>query len=257
MQRAVLRNTLGHPLSVYPVVFGALGAMAAVLFGAPGLLVWGASGVFGLGFVSWIFNFFVRRDRFASRYLERAHAALAAKTEQSLQRLSQELEELEIQQGVDQLERFRTKLDTLEGILKRKLNRYELTYGRYLGMAEQVFLAAVDNLNEAVELKQSVSAIDPGYIERRQIELSRLERLRPEDESETRSLKERLILREEQLVHVSELLSQNEEALTKLDTTTAAIAMMKTGAGHAPVNLETAMGELALLAKRTDQYSNR
>jgi len=257
VQRAVLRNTLGHPLSVYPVVLGSLGAMAALLFGAPGLLVLGASGVFGLGFVSWLFNFFLRRDSFASRYLERAHAALAEHTRQSLERLRQELEQHGIGQGVAQLERFRTKLDTLEGILKRKLDRHELTYGRYLGMAEQVFLAAVDNLNEAVEFKHSASAIDTDYIERRKTELSRLERLRPEDESELRSLEERLVLREKQLVRVSELLSQNEEALTKLDTTTAAIATLKTGTGRASVDLETAMGELALLAKRTDQYSSR
>ena len=50
------------------------------------------------------------------------------------------------------------------------------------------------------------------------------------------------------------LLAQNEEALGRFDTAIAAIADMKTGAERATMDMESAMGELARIAKRARDY---
>ena len=57
----------------------------------------------------------------------------------------------------------REKYDNLAEILREKLNAGELTYSRYVAMAEQVFLSGLDFLKEAAMSLKSISKIDPDY----------------------------------------------------------------------------------------------
>ncbi len=257
MRRAVLSNTAGHPLTVYPTVLAVLGVLAAALFGFTMPLVVGASGLACVGLAGWIVNYFARRDRFASRYLRRAHEALERETRRKLQNLEAELRELDLQQGVVQLARFKEKLDTLTTLLKRKLDESELTYGRYLGMAEQVYLAAVDNLHEAALAARTARSIDLRYVEQRLAVLEKEDATAPDVAGELEALRGRREIHAEQSARVSELLSRNEAAMTQLDRTSAAIAAVRTAPGHASMDFETAMSELARLAKRAHKYSSR
>ena len=257
VNRAVLRKTAGHPLSVYPTVGAVLGGLAVALFGPSVLLVAGVSGGAALGLGSWLINYFFRRQSFAGAYLRRAHAALERETQRKLDHLREELTELEIGQGVAQLDRFKNKLDTLKRLLGQKLERTELTYGRYLGIAEQVYLSAVDNLHQVSLARRAMAAIDPRYIEKRIEELHETEDMsRADNQAELASLQERLELRALQERRISELLSQNETAMTQLDQTSAAIASIQTRPGHTRVDLETAMSDLAEMVARAHKYSS-
>ena len=253
--RAVLKTTASHPMSIYPTVLAVLGALSAALFGPAELLIWGSSGALGLGLVSWLINYGMRRDSFASRYLERAHARLEEQTQARLETLKVELEELGLNQGVEQLAKFRDKLQNFKGLLERKLDPSELTYGRYLGIAEQVYLAAVDNLHEATLGLRAVSTVDLDYIDKRLRELERITSPKEEVAGEIKSLRERRELHGEQSKKVADLMSRNESAMTELDRTSAAIASIKTTPGHASMDFETAMSELALMANRAAKYS--
>lgn len=257
MRRAVLQNTAGHPLSVYPTVLAVLGGLALLLFGPSAVLVAGVSGLASVGLASWLINYFFRRESFASRYLRKAHEALERETRRKLRNLEEELRELDLQQGVVQLARFREKLDTLTTLLKRKLDESELTYGRYLGMAEQVYLAAVDNLHEAALAARTARAIDLRYVEQRLAVLEKEDSASPDVAGELEALRGRREIHAEQSARVAELLSRNEAAMTQLDRTSAAIAAVRTQAGHASMDFETAMSELAILAKRAHKYSSR
>ncbi len=257
VKRAVLRTTAGHPLSVYPTVMAVLGGLATALFGPSVLLVAGISGGAALGLGSWLINYFFRRESFAGAYLRRAHQALERETQRKLDHLREELEELGIAQGVEQLDRFKGKLETLKRLLGQKLERTELTYGRYLGIAEQVYLSAVDNLHQASQARRAMTAIDPRYIERRIRELHESEDMsRSDNQAELASLEERRELRAVQERRISELLSQNETAMTQLDQTSAAIASIRTAPGHTRVDLETAMSDLAEMVARAHKYSS-
>jgi hypothetical protein len=253
VSRAVLRGTAGHPLSVYPSVLGLLGALAGALFGSPVLLV-GASGVFGMGLAGWLVNYFARRGSFARRYLEQAHRALEAEARIKLEALREELHELGLDQGVSQVSKFRAKLDTLEDLLRRKLDPGELTYGRYLGIAEQVYLAALDNLHEAALAVRASRAIDLDYIEGRLDEIES-DGIQQVEEEEIRSLESRRALHAEQSERIEAILRQNEAAMTQLDRTSAAIAAVRTQPGQSALDLETAMAELEEMARRAPKYA--
>jgi DNA-binding transcriptional MerR regulator len=255
VRRAVLRETVSHPASVYPAVLAALGAVAVGLFGWSNPLLWGASGAGAVGLLSWLVNYFARSKSFAGRYLERAHRALEERTRSRLEQLERELAELGLERGVHQLDAFGAKLANLKEILRRVLDVNELTYGRYLGIAEQVYLSAIDNLHEAALARQAIATIDLSYIDARLRELEKGAAPHDEAASEIESLRARRELHAEQLAKVEELLAQNEVAMTQMDVAAAAIAAIKTGPRSARVDFETAMSELTRLADTAQRYS--
>ena len=150
---------------------------------------------------------------------------------------------------------LKQKLDSLTEVLNHRLSAGEMTYGRYLGTAEQVYLAAIDNLMDISVVLKSVSTINSDYIANRLEELGNLAEISDETEREVESLEKRLSLLSQQTKRVAELFSQNESAMTALDNTATALADTKTGKGEASMDAEAAMVELEILANRASKYS--
>jgi hypothetical protein len=137
-------------------------------------------------------------------------------------------------------------------MLGEKLTPGELTYARYLGTAEQVYLSALDNLGAMAGLLRSAGAIDEPYVRQRMTQLQGQADVHSQRELQT--LEQRLALRRTQLERVADLLARNEEAMTQMDVATAEIAAMRTGTKQASLDMETAMSELARLARRAKDY---
>lgn len=169
--------------------------------------------------------------------------------------LRRDLEELRCPQGAEQLTLLRQKLDGLVGVLKRRLHAGELTYGRYLGAGEQVYLAAIDNLKEVAVALTSANAIDPDYIGKRLEQLADGQGDDSSQSDEVVALEGRRALLEQHSRKVAALVSENETAITALAKTTAALAETKTGRGAASMDAGAAMAELEALAKRVGRYA--
>ncbi len=198
---------------------------------------------------------FIKSKVFADRFFGEPKA-MGPEEKEKLRLLEADLKEMGSTQGVTQLKFLREKFESLTDVLKRRLSAGELTYGRYLGTAEQVYLSAVDNLNDLTVSLKSVSSIHPGYINKRLKELGNSSEAPAEKKREIASLEKRLSLRDEQLKRVSELLAQNESAMTALDHTASAMAETRTGKGEANMDAEAAMAELEMLANRASKYSS-
>jgi hypothetical protein len=255
ISRAVLKETLQKPYVLYPAVVGVLGGLAALLLGPSWLFVGLglAGGAFGAG--SWLLDYGLRRDTHAGRYLQRLHETLAGKREASMAELEQDLAEAGSEEGLSQLQRFQNKFEALQELLSKKLAPTELTYSRYLGMAEQVFLAGLDNLVRVADTLKGAAAIDEGYVGRRMAKLEGLASPSVSQQQELDTLRARLALKAEQQRKAQAWLTQNEQAMTQMDLTLAAIADLSTSEGHASTDMETAMAELQRLAQRTGRYS--
>jgi len=254
VSRAVLTATVQKPYVLYPAVVGVLGSAAALLLGPSPLFV--VPAVLGglVGFGSWALDFFLRRDRHAATYLREVHRALSNRRVDAVRTLGEQLRELEADGALAQLERLEEKFEAFRELLDKKLNPGEITHGRYLGMAEQVFLSGLDNLQRLAYTLESVRAIDERYIGRRILELERKRELPPAQQQELDSLRQRAALSRQQQEKAALWLAQNEQAMTQMDLTMAAIAAMDTVRGHAGTDMETAMRELAELARRAPQY---
>jgi hypothetical protein len=240
-------------------IWAALATVAALEWGfmawfqPPVTMAAAALGLGALSLVAWPL-LFVRTETFTKR-LYRLPDELKAAQQEKLRTLEGDFEELAFEQGAAQLRLLRDKIDNLTEVLKRRLNAGELTYGRYLAMAEQVYLSALDNLHEAAVALRSVSTIDSDYIQARLSELRDTRDPSSDQEREFTALRSRSALFDEQKQRVDRLIAQNESAMTVLDQTATALAETRTEKGHASMDAESAMVELEALAKRVGKYA--
>lgn len=171
--------------------------------------------------------------------------------------LATELAEIDDPQPGEQLAALQQKRASLMKVLERRLDAGELTYARYMGTADGVYRAALDNLHEVAVAHDSISSIDETYVARRLAELDAeaVADTAPDPSSarERETLAQRLELRAIQKHKISRLMAQNEAALTALDRTTTALADVPIG--RQPEDADAAMAALEELAARTGMYA--
>lgn len=261
IQRAVRNESVLHPLTLYPTALGMLSGLAALLYDLP-LLLLGMGGLLAVGATTSVINYFFRDKAISADYLAKVTAELNKRRARVLRTLRKDLQKcMSIRgaetygvQGSEQFDRVEKKYQRLVAQLGKKFSKTELTYGSYLGAAEQVHLSVLDNLMKVVSLLQGAESIDPAYVDARKKQLQSLDRVTDADEREFEALQKRLKLRENQLQQVNTLLTENEESMTVMDATIAAIANLETGKGLADNDLPTAMQHLREIAQRTRHY---
>jgi hypothetical protein len=255
--RAVLSETLQKPHVLYPTALGLLGALGAVVLGPTTLFVAPAAIGLTLGLGGWILDYTLRREQHAAAYVKRLHQALAGRVDLTIATLRQDLEALEFESGLSQMNELKAKFEAFAELLRRKLDPREMTFRRYLGMTEQVFLAGLDNLCRIADTLKGLSAIDAEHAERRLRELRNDGIESKVQDQEIESLTKRLTLLDRQRERVDALLAENEAAMTQIDHVMAAIADLDTSASHATMTMESAMQELKDLAARAPALSSR
>jgi hypothetical protein len=264
VKRAVVKEGLTHPLTLYPPALAILGVLAGALFASPPLLAAAiGAGVIGVG--SGIVNVFFRGETLANRYLEELSALQETHEQRVLECLKEDLaKSLEIKttqafakRGLEQFDRCRLKYRNVEDLLTGKLSSAEITYGRFQSAAKQVYLSVLDNLKTCAAVLQSAGTIDDRYIQARLKALDRDTSISEADMKERVALMDRLKLLDNQLKLVEELLAANEEAMTRLEETTSNIAMMNTQGRFASTDFETAIDYLQELAHNAHQYDTK
>jgi hypothetical protein len=215
----------------------------AGLTGGLGLLSLGLWGRFILRSTAWA------QERYALH--QQAHEDRLPRLEQ----LGRRLKDVGSEHGVAQLGLLKRKFEAMSAVLMQRLHAGELTYSRYLDTAEQVYLSAIDNLEEAAISLRSVSTIDSEELEARLAELRANDRRHSSSDQEIETLEERRSLHTRQVDKVAHLLVQNETAMTALDHASAALADARMGKGHASIELNQALQELDQLARRAGSYA--
>ncbi len=255
ISKEVTKKTIQKPYVLYPLAAGLLGGLAAVVLEPSAYLVIPAiiGALAGAG--AWIYDMTLRRQFHAGEYLKRIHAILESDRKDSLKHLELALQDVEAEAELNQLQRLQAKYDTFEELLRRKLNPGELSFNRYLSMAEQVFLAALDNLKQIADIKKSITAIDEKHIRSRIDKLGNVASASASVNQEREALTQRLQLLQHQRDKIQTLITRNEAAMTKMDEVMAAITGMHTANRRATMDMEDAMMELERLAQRSADYS--
>jgi hypothetical protein len=264
IQKAVVQTGLKHPVTLYPLALGISAGVVGMLFNLPVLL----SAALGLGMVgpAWaVLQIFFRHEALGSQYLARLHkkqkhyeAYLISQIETGLKQCAQTAElKQKADTGIKQLRSTRLKFANVKELLGMKLRTTEITYGRFLGAAEQVSLSVLDNLNTVASLLKSTTSIEPKYIQTRLKEIDSKEPPTKEDEDQLKSLRERLALWNSQLQKVDQLMAKNEEAMTEMERISAAVAQWQSGRKFAGSDLESAIKQLHALALSAHEYENK
>ena len=242
------KSTLQQPSALYPAGIGLLGALAVLLFGnqlALAALIGGST----VALAGWAWEFFVKGDKHANRYIEAYRHQLEQQRKQTISILRTELAELEAYRGNQQLDLFQAKFESFQQVLKRKLQPTAFTYNRYLATAEQVYLNGLDNLENVSIALNSVSAIDLTMLDRN------ISQSQDTDGESYQHLLQRRQLYNQQQARVSQLYTENEGALTKLDQVSTLLANTDFSSGKATMDMDQAISELTHLIENSENYS--
>ena len=252
IKKAVLSESLQSPVTIYPSVLGVLGAVGVLAFGVSSLTLGIVLGGAAIAVSGWLFEYFGRHQKYSLAYLEKLHLQMQQERDQKLTQIQQELNSINANEAKQQLSLFHNKFENFKSILVKKFDEKELTFNRYLGIAEQVFLAGLDNLENYYLTLKSISAVN---VEQLRDRLSSLDA--DQDAIEIDALQKRLDIYQQQLEKVNVIKQQNEIALTELDHVTSKLANVQTKKGLADLDMDNAMEELARMARRAEEYEKR
>jgi len=258
VKSAVFKNTATNPLTIFPILASLpiLGVWA--IFDA-GLLFVALSVLSAAGGGSmFAINYFGRYAVFSNKYFIQLRKDNEAKAKQKLVEVEEFLDEREFEQGARQVTKLQASMTAFEKVLDRKFEPHEFARARYHGVAEQVQLNALGNLEQIVTMLTAVDAIDPEYIQRRIDELGEIandnDGLNDSQWEEKEALEARWELRENQFKGIDELLSQNEKAMTELGKISTNIASSNVAGNSAEEDLESAIDSLNNLGKDAQKH---
>jgi len=249
IKQAVVRATLQHPVLLYPLMVAVIALTAGVLdIIAQGITI--AFIAAGVGLINLAVQFLLRKDHHAGLYINGIREQISAARSLTLKRLESNLAALDQVDAARQLVLLENKYLNFVSILDGKLAKSELTYIRYLTICEQVYLGALDNLDDVCNAVRSVSAIDISGIEQQFNNVTQL------DEVTQTQLRVRYDLYHQQMQKITQLLSVNQVAMTKLDMVTVSLSELKTQQGRASMQIDDSLTELQTLILSTQNYSN-
>ena len=247
----LLQRSVGSPFVLYPTVTAGLGAVAGALFGftiIPGALLIGGLVVAAGGFFA---EFGLRRDTNVKEIILAATRQMEAEREHIIAVLHDEIDEKSIPSARSQLDDFKRKFETFVDVLDDRFNPGELTFIRYMSVAEQVYLSGLDNLRNAVISSKAIQTTDVKVLKDRLGKLGSS----TNDEIERAALSERLRGFEETAKNITDLIVVNEKALTVLDSVTQKLARTQVSKGMADGDTESAMQELGRMGEMLARYA--
>lgn len=249
LKKEIMNNGLFLSTSVITV----LGGIAAGLFASSELflfLVGGASlsAITGTGY--FISKTTIGRHKAMLKIIEKVRLETQQKREAIETQVLGGLTKFDDKSGLKQLDQLQTKFGAFSNVLNLQFDKDEVTHKRYLTSAEQLYFGAVDNLRALIMLWHSVEAINPVHI-KSQLNNTSL------DDSAKLALDERLSIYDSAKAEMLEVLSLNEQVMTKLDELTSKLGSIKTREGLSDVRLDTAMSEILHLINRTEKYDIR
>lgn len=250
IQKALQKHTLKHWSFRYPMIGLLLTLLAIPLLGWNSFILVMLMATSGLSILSFVWNYMIRSDQFLHQHMDKLQEALKYKTDRKLVKLKHELKDHQhASVQVDQIDRV---FDNLAEILEHKFDTSELTYKRYYGMAQEVYLSSVDNLNEIVLSLKSIEEIDKGQIEKRIKKLNIEDQL---DRQEIETLEKRMTLLTNTEQQIRSLLIENEKAMTLMNETAIEIAKIDINDQEGQVDMENSMKQLAEMITHSQDYS--
>lgn len=251
LNRSIMDNWLvGASIGAIPV-----GILTAILLGTSvGIPIIG--GAIALGGGTWAWQRFFKGDKFLDQYRNHLRQLLDEDTTQKRLNLQRSLDAYGNRHASEQLEQFRNKIKVFIEILDLKFpDKNQLTYNRYYTIAQEVFLAGMDNLNEVLLIHKTLDAIDLDYIER---SLQRIENC--EQDSATKRERSSLLLSKQQYLDqqqdIKDLMAQNEEALTRLDEAIVQVQDIKRSSNNeSKLDMEASIEQLHRIAQQSFKFS--
>ena len=237
---------------VYPLLVGGIGIYSAAVAGIDAVSISMATTGILLGLSTWGWGYLRRRDQHAALIMKERASHLVQLRDQELLRLDAKLQADGMTEASEQIHELRVGFEAFKNVLENKLSSGELGYQRFRVVLEELFLSALDNLENAVERLHAALAIGIGGVDERirhieatgddpnSMEIVELQRARTRYEALTESARElfeqnKALLATLQLscVRVTSVQAHQAKARKELDAVLAEVSSLTRGYGLA------------------------
>lgn len=222
-QKAAFSDSVQHPFTLWPTAMGVMGGVGALMFATVPIATIITLGGVTIGTANWAYRFFVKRDSNMQKYYDTLHERFEVLKSRQVRMLVNKLSELGCPEGSEQVGKFDEKIEILREILGKVLSTGELTYSRFMGTAETVFNTGIQNLGRVVNLLTSIRDIDREDLENKIKKIQKKGSLTKSDQTLLDAYQKRVSEYNSVMTEVSQLLAENEQAITAIcEASTAA-----------------------------------
>ena len=235
--RAVLKDTVQHPLTLMPAVAAALGALSMGLFGLDptSLAVTFGGAVVAAG--AWVYNYFIRGEQLAEQRIARLRERRERHYHRQVESLENEWAQAGLAEGVQQAKELREAYQKLETFLKGRLAEAQrggrdaggFNVQRLMVLAEDTYREGAGILRSALLTYQALQQVDHEKLRRelaawqeelRTVRLAGADAARVESlETRIASHERRLQLFRERVESVDRLFAESEALEAALEST--------------------------------------
>lgn len=167
VHRAVLTDTLQHPLTILPAAAAAVGAVYMGLLGPDAASFAATFGSMLVAGGAWIFNYFIRGEAFAERHVEKLRRRRETLRREELRSLEGEWSTSGHEEGERQARELRQAYQKLDEFLRtRSADRSGLHAQRLMVLAEDTYREGVVILRQALEAHRALRLVDRDKLER-------------------------------------------------------------------------------------------
>jgi len=257
VKRAVRGASFLHPLTVYPPAIGIGAGVVAILFGIEELFYLAALGIFG-GIGNAILRLFFFREKITLKLQRMKRKALAEQARRATEELEANLVELGRERAAKQVRYLRDTFFRFKEKLISQVGKDQPEYEQYLGSAEVMYLAALNNLGAVADNERDKRMIDVED-SRRRIEELRAEQLEDiRDNSAEIDAQERQIKAFELAEENSrDLIAEVEGSLTALAEVTRSLSEIKASRESMRQSVTQAMKKFNHIADRNKQIFDK
>jgi hypothetical protein len=257
VQKAVRSSGYLHPLTLYPPVIGIGTGVVAVLFGVEGLFYLAALGILaGVGNAA--LRLFFLRDKIALNFQRMKRKSLAEQARRATKELELSLLELGRERAAKQVKYLKDTFFRFKEKLVSQIGKNKPEYEQYLGSAEVMYLAALNNLRAVADNERDKRLIDVEDSKRRIEELKREHDQGVRDNTNEIDAQQRQIrsfdLAEE---NSRDLIAEVEGSLTALTEVTRSLSEISATRESMRHNVTQAMKKFHHIADRNKQIFDR
>lgn len=257
VKKAVRSTGLLHPMTLYPPVLGISAGVVAILFGFETLFYLAALGILA-GIGNAILRMFFLKDKIALDFQRMKRKALAEQARRATEELELSLLELGRERAAKQVKYLKDTFFRFKEKLVSQIGKDKPEYEQYLGSAEVMYLAALNNLKAVADNERDKRLIDVEDSKRR------IEELKVEQKQGIRDNTDEIDAQERQ-IRAFELAEQNSRdlvaevegsitALTEITRSLSEITATRESMRH---NVTQAMKKFHHIADRNKQIFDR
>ncbi len=257
VQKAVRSSGYLHPLTLYPPVIGIGAGVVAILFGVEVLFYLAAIGILaGIGNAT--LRIFFLRDKVALNFQRIKRKALAEQARRATEELESNLLELGRERAAKQVKSLKDTFFRFKEKLVSQIGKDKPEYEQYLGSAEVMYLAALNNLKAVADNERDKRLIDVEDSKRRIDELKAEQKRGIRDNTDEIDAQERQIRSCELAEQNSrDLIAEVEGSLTALTEVTRSLSEITATRESMRHNVTQAMKKFHHIADRNKQIFDR